>query len=344
MRPSDDLDPAQPGRDLSAWELLGVEPPTPHEPPAVGPAAPGQPLSRRELRQREAVAADPFPLPSSTVAPASELLAGAVPGRGSRGPRGRGSRPGRSPRAAVARARQARASAPNRRPRIVSQLISVGAMLGVAALAIGMSVPANAFFVDVESPLPVAAAKGPGQNLVVAADVETNAADREQWRVSSWAEQLAQQFASTDWSYKVGDGDIRWPFPYSVPISDGYGSRAAPCQGCSTFHNGLDFNPGDGAAIFAMADGKVVVRDTDDWSYGNYMEIESKVDGKVVRALYAHMQKGSSPLKKGDTVEPGDFVGLVGDTGVVTGPHLHFEISVDGAKTDPFDWLEKYSD
>jgi murein DD-endopeptidase MepM/ murein hydrolase activator NlpD len=74
--------------------------------------------------------------------------------------------------------------------------------------------------------------------------------------------------------------------------------------------------------------------------YGNYVIITHQIAGHVVTSTSAHMLLGSSPIVVGQTVKVGDFLGLVGMTGEATGPHLHFEIAVDGARTDPIPWLE----
>ena len=57
---------------------------------------------------------------------------------------------------------------------------------------------------------------------------------------------LRLQYGTRDYAYSLGDpnGPIRWPFPYAVPISSGFGERAAPCHGCSSMHMGVDFTPG----------------------------------------------------------------------------------------------------
>ena len=65
----------------------------------------------------------------------------------------------------------------------------------------------------------------------------------------------------------------------------------------------------------------------------------SSYHGQTVVSSDAHMQRGSSPLVAGQVVKVGEFVGLVGATGQVTGAHLHLEIDVDGQKVDPFAWL-----
>ncbi|MFW8745705.1 M23 family metallopeptidase, partial [Mesorhizobium japonicum] len=127
----------------------------------------------------------------------------------------------------------------------------------------------------------------------------------------------ARLLAGFSWS-----GPVRWPFPYPVTTSSGFGGRAAPCSGCSTNHRGLDMTPGNGAQIFSIAAGRVVEAEYD-WSFGNHVVIEHVVDGRTVRSLYAHMQTGSTRVRVGQQVDVGQPVGLVGATGQVTGPHLH---------------------
>lgn len=135
-------------------------------------------------------------------------------------------------------------------------------------------------------------------------------------------------------------GEVRSPFPGPVRMSSGFGYRSAPCGACSSLHQGLDFNPGMGAPIGAVAAGTVRVSGTY-FSYGNAVVIDHVVDGREVSTLYGHMIPGSSPLKVGDTVEAGEFIGKVGSSGVSTGAHLHLEVLMDGVTPiDPKAWLE----
>jgi murein DD-endopeptidase MepM/ murein hydrolase activator NlpD len=212
-------------------------------------------------------------------------------------------------------------------------------MLFAAALMIGMSVPSNAFLSDASAAAPdVVSHKVPGQSLAVSADAAIVEAPRDGFKVMSWAEQLRLKYANVSYSYKATTGAIRWPFPYFVPISDGFGLRDPSISGRAQ-HNGLDFNPGNGAPIYAVADGTVVLHGDDQYGYGNNVEIAHDVAGLAFNSQYSHMQTGSSPLKVGDVVKAGDFIGLVGETGNATGPHLHFEIHLGGVPVDPFAFL-----
>ncbi|MBF4608166.1 M23 family metallopeptidase [Curtobacterium sp. VKM Ac-1393] len=135
-------------------------------------------------------------------------------------------------------------------------------------------------------------------------------------------------------------GAVRSPFPGPVQMSSGFGYRSAPCGACSSLHQGLDFTPGMGTPIGAVAAGTVRVSGTY-FSYGNAVIIDHEIDGRQVSTLYGHMIPGSSPLKVGDQIEAGQFIGLVGSSGVSTGAHLHLEVLMDGVTPiDPEAWLE----
>jgi murein DD-endopeptidase MepM/ murein hydrolase activator NlpD len=137
-------------------------------------------------------------------------------------------------------------------------------------------------------------------------------------------------------------GTIQWPFPFGVPISDYFGPRIAPTEGASTFHEGIDFDPGNGTPIQSIADG--VVREIDPYDnngLGVHVIVDHLIDGKLVSSVYGHMQVGSIQVSQGQTLKVGDIVGLVGNTGVSTGAHLHFEIHLGGSvPVDPYAWLK----
>jgi murein DD-endopeptidase MepM/ murein hydrolase activator NlpD len=226
---------------------------------------------------------------------------------------------------------------------IGSRLLSVAAMLFVGVLAVGMSVPANAFFPassDTTSTL-AASSSTAGQSVAVSSDDSVAADERDKVQVLSWAQVLAQKYSHAGARVGgAGSGPVRWPFPYSVSISSGFGPRAAPCNGCSTFHDGVDLVPGDKAAIFAVATGVVTERADGLSGLGNYAVISSTINGHSVQITYGHMTTASSPLVLGQTVQVGDFIGLVGETGEATGPHLHLGLVLDGKLVDPIPWLE----
>lgn len=121
-----------------------------------------------------------------------------------------------------------------------------------------------------------------------------------------------------------------WPVD-SIEISSGFGYREAACRLCSSDHRGIDFTPGFGSNIYSVMDGVVIGSGNMD-SYGSAVIIEHP---NGWRTLYAHMVPGSIAVAVGDSVYQGQTIGLVGDSGVSTGPHLHFEIIIDGVQKNP---------
>jgi len=257
-------------------------------------------------------------------------------------------------RAAVERAsREVRVSAgrsakvPKKRQSFGARLLSLGAMIFAGALAVGMSVPASAFGPAGGSE-PAAAEVAPPQSdlqsVEVASDATAPETARDGYTVLSWAQMLVQKYGTHTYNWDPSNtGPIRWPFPMEVKISSGFGERAAPCNGCSSMHMGLDFQPPNNSPIYAIASGTVVQHSDDAFGYGNHVIIDHGDllgDGVDVQTLYAHMQHGSVPLNVGDHIEVGDFIGLVGMTGTATGIHLHFEVHLDGVQVDPYKWLK----
>lgn len=110
-------------------------------------------------------------------------------------------------------------------------------------------------------------------------------------------------------------------------------------------HKGLDIGVPEGTPIYAAADGKVTVaNDYDSWGYswGYYVKINHS---SVHDTLYAHMSRVA--VTEGQYVKQGDLIGYVGSTGNSSGPHLHFELYLDGTRVDPepyigTDALKKY--
>ena len=232
------------------------------------------------------------------------------------------------------------AGSPKRNP--ASTLLSIGAMLFSGALLVGTTVPANAFITfasETSSVEQVSAKTAPVQTAEVAADATVGAAARDAFTVTSYAEVLRAKYGTRVYTFAPTSGAVRWPFPYATPISSGYGDRVAPCRGCSSHHNGVDFTPGSGTPIYAIADG-VVTASEFSGSFGQHVYLDHVIDGKKVESIYGHMIGGSSPLVTGQTVKVGDLIGLVGSTGASTGAHLHLEVHVDGVVLDPFAWLQ----
>ena len=126
-----------------------------------------------------------------------------------------------------------------------------------------------------------------------------------------------------------GTGTFSWPVPGHVRVSSPYGNRMHPVLGVTRFHAGIDIIAPQGSSIIASDRGTVITSAFNS-SYGNYVVISH---GNGMTTLYAHMSSRSVSAWQG--VEKGDVIGRIGSTGISTGPHLHFEISSDGARVDP---------
>jgi murein DD-endopeptidase MepM/ murein hydrolase activator NlpD len=132
---------------------------------------------------------------------------------------------------------------------------------------------------------------------------------------------------------------VQWPIAPSSDVSSGFGWRAAPCRGCSSDHQGVDFDPGYGTAIHVIADG-VVTESAADGGLGQHVIVQHEINGAMVQSIYGHMIFGSQTVSVGDTVTMGQIIGDVGSTGASTGPHLHFEIRPGaGEAVEPLGWL-----
>ncbi len=128
-----------------------------------------------------------------------------------------------------------------------------------------------------------------------------------------------------------GSGKLTvWP-SYCTYITSVQGNRVHPVTGQYGTHGGTDIGASYGSAIWAAGSGTVSVS-SDGWNggWGNYVMINH---GGGLQSLYAHMS--SRAVSVGQTVSAGQTIGYVGSSGRVTGPHLHFEVWVNGSRVDP---------
>lgn len=139
--------------------------------------------------------------------------------------------------------------------------------------------------------------------------------------------------------YLITEDAIESAIPMGKPITSGwissyYGYRLDPFNGKKTFHHGLDFAGKSGSDVNTVADG--IVSWTGNRSgYGQMVEIEHG-NGYVTR--YAHNK--SLSVAKGDRVEKGQQIALMGSTGRSTGPHVHFEVLLDGKTVNPYKFVK----
>ncbi|AWB94947.1 hypothetical protein DCE93_04120 [Agromyces badenianii] len=225
-------------------------------------------------------------------------------------------------------------------------LLSLIAMSFAGAMMVATSVPALAITAtDAE---PRASVYAPVEDTVeyvpqtveVGSDGVMTTLAAEQYHVEAAPPPIVSQVASVG-SVAIVDTDaIVWPVLTPDRRSSGFGPRSAPCAGCSTNHDGVDFNPGNGTPVMSIADGVVVLATESGGGLGVNVEVQHNIGGELVTSSYGHMQYGSIAVSVGQQVAAGQQLGLVGTTGQSTGPHLHLEMfGVDGVRFDGFAWL-----
>lgn len=137
--------------------------------------------------------------------------------------------------------------------------------------------------------------------------------------------------------------DVEWPVVDYEQRTSHFGYRfLVNCPSCSTYHQGVDFTPGEGKAIYNIMDGEVVDAGWDG-GFGYRVVMRHVIfEGLEYNTIYAHMQDSfiTKRLQPGMQLEKGEILGLVGNTGVSTGPHLHFEIHENDKVLDPIDFYD----
>ena len=113
-------------------------------------------------------------------------------------------------------------------------------------------------------------------------------------------------------------------------VASGYGMRIDPVYGTPKMHKGLDFTAPQGTPIYATGDGFVKVAGNTGDGYGNHVEINH---GYGYQTLYGHMFRVK--VRAGERVKRGEIIGWVGSTGKSTGPHCHYEVTINGANVNP---------
>ncbi len=124
-----------------------------------------------------------------------------------------------------------------------------------------------------------------------------------------------------------------WPAPGYTRITSPFGMRTHPVTGVYKLHTGTDVGAPSGATVQAAASG-TVVKSCYTSAYGNYVVIDH---GSGVMTAYAHMTARN--VSVGDSVSAGQKVGSVGSTGYATGPHLHFEVIINGSFVNPMNYF-----
>ena len=162
-------------------------------------------------------------------------------------------------------------------------------------------------------------------------------------KVDRLAKEIYIQSKSFDEVIKMVEGkkQLLASIPAIMPISNkdlshtpsGFGWRMHPIYKISKMHTGMDFTASLGTIIYATGDGIVEVADSESAGYGSHVVINHSYGYET---LYGHMSK--ILVKKGQRVQRGEKIGLVGSTGTSTGPHCHYEVIKNGQKINPVNY------
>ncbi len=146
-------------------------------------------------------------------------------------------------------------------------------------------------------------------------------------------EELIVSLQKAKQTAQMGDGKYIWPVLGN--ITSLFGERFHPILRVKTTHTGIDIGAPSGRPVFAVDDGVVLYSGR----WGNYGNVVILDHGNNTTTLYAHLSKYL--VKNNVTVKKGTVIGLVGSTGLSTGPHLHFEVRKSGKVQDPLIYLPK---
>ncbi len=163
------------------------------------------------------------------------------------------------------------------------------------------------------------------QHLTIKNKRKVNPNEQDMQRITS--ERALKQAAKNHWSDSYPDMDLIWPV--SGKISSIFGLRRFFNEQERNPHNGLDIAAPEGTDVRATADG-TVIEAGDFFFSGNMVYIDH---GQGLISLYAHLSR--IDVKPGDVLRRGDILGAVGQTGRVTGAHLHFAVMSNGVLFDP---------
>jgi murein DD-endopeptidase MepM/ murein hydrolase activator NlpD len=143
------------------------------------------------------------------------------------------------------------------------------------------------------------------------------------------ARRAAEKAGAPPPALSAAPGELSWPT--SGPITSPFGMRLDPVSGEFTrMHTGLDIGAEFAARIHAAAAGRIILAGWTDGGYGNMIVVDH---GDGISTLYAHCSQVF--VSAGQDVQRGQALGAVGSTGHSTGPHLHFEVRIDGRPVDP---------
>ena len=183
----------------------------------------------------------------------------------------------------------------------------------------------------------IVAYRGDRQRLMAKLEEQKREYERQQDQLERDAENLRRKILAWEMQNKkgfFGTGEFRWPVPSSSYVTSDFGWRIHPIYKTRRFHDGIDIAAAMGADVLAADDGEVIFAG----SYGGYGNTIIVSHGGGISTQYSHLSK--ILVGVGKQVIKGDKIGLVGSTGLSTGPHLHFSVIKDGQAVSPWKWLK----
>jgi len=173
------------------------------------------------------------------------------------------------------------------------------------------------------------------QKDIAAFEKEYEIAKQLEAQARAEAERLRRQSDATmNLPANYTGGKFLWPSNTTRLVTSPYGYRIHPVTGKSRFHAGIDIGAAHGTSILAANDGVVIVSGYNSGGYGNYVVINH---GGGYTTLYAHCS--SLLVSVGQKVSRGQVIARCGSTGMSTGPHIHFEVQVNGTTTNPMQYF-----
>lgn len=157
---------------------------------------------------------------------------------------------------------------------------------------------------------------------------------RQEAAMEAQSKQIEKDILAAQRAVEYAGGVMLWPVPGQDRVTSNFGGRADPITGVWSSHGGTDIAAPYGTPIVAANSGVVIFAGWH-YSYGNYVIIDH---GGGIATLYAHCSK--LLVTNGQAVSKGDRVALVGSTGYSTGNHLHFEVRINGVRTDAMKYLK----
>lgn len=170
-----------------------------------------------------------------------------------------------------------------------------------------------------------------GLKAQVASDNEALEAQIDE--LNAEADRLVEEIRRLQGDAAYAGGNFCWPSASSTKVTSEFGMRLHPILKVNKLHTGIDIRAAAGAKVLAANSGTVIKAGWNN-SYGNVVMIDH---GGGIVTLYAHNSK--LLVGTGDVISKGQTIALAGSTGQSTGPHIHFEVRVNGEYQNPRNWL-----